>query len=170
VGGSSLSVSIGCRQHPEAIEKVIEPLRLSIEVTCPIEDAFAIWTSETTRWWPLTHTVSGEDGLQVFFEGRVGGRIFERTREGNEFDWGKVTLWDPPRRLRYLWHLRQDKANPTTVEISFVDLRNSGTRVDIEHSGWERLGERGEADRDANGAGWGGLFPYYTAACSVSSQ
>jgi uncharacterized protein YndB with AHSA1/START domain len=83
---------------------VIEPLRMSFEVGCPAAHAFDVWTSKISRWWPADHTVSAEAGLEVVLEGRPGGRIFERTTAGAEFDWGEVTVWEPPTRLVYLWH------------------------------------------------------------------
>ena len=76
-------------------------------------------------------------------EGRPGGRIFERTPAGDEHEWGEVTVWEPPTRLGYLWHLRRDRADATDVEIRFVDRGDGSTRVEIVHRGWERLGRRG---------------------------
>lgn len=145
---------------------MIEPLRLSFEVDCPAEHAFAVWTTQIARWWPADHTVTGEAGLEVVFEPRVGGRIFERTAAGAEFDWGEITIWGPPRRLGYSWHLRRDRADATEVEISFIDQGNSTTRVEIEHRGWERLGARGSGWRDANQSGWNSLLPHFSAACA----
>ncbi|HYU83171.1 MAG TPA: hypothetical protein VEK80_00080, partial [Kribbellaceae bacterium] len=86
---------------------MIEPLRLSFEVACPAEHAFRVWTAKISRWWPADHTVTGEPGLDVVLEPRVGGRIFERTAAGAEHEWGEITAWEPPRRLGYLWHLRR---------------------------------------------------------------
>jgi hypothetical protein len=146
---------------------LIEPLRLSFDVACPAEHAFALWTARTSLWWPRSHTVNGGPGLEVVFEPRVGGRIFERTAAGVEVEWGEITLWEPPRRLGYLWHLRADRADATDVEIRFVDQGDATTRVEIEHRGWERLGARGEGWRDANRAGWSGLLPHFVAACAA---
>jgi uncharacterized protein YndB with AHSA1/START domain len=143
---------------------VIEPLHLSFEVGCPAAHAFEIWTGKISHWWPADHTVSGEDGLQVVLEGRPGGRIFERTAAGAEFDWGEVTVWEPPRRLVYLWHLRRDRADATEVEIRFVEQSDSKTQVTIEHRGWERLGAQGRDWREANRGGWQTLLPYYVTA------
>ncbi len=143
---------------------MIEPLRLSFEVACPAEHAFVTWTARTSTWWPASHTVTGEAGLRVVFEARAGGRIFERTKTGEEFDWGKITVWEPPHRLVYLWHLRADRADATEVEISFIELSGAMTRVEIEHRGWERLGAAGEERRDANRTGWGSLLPHYVSA------
>ena len=148
---------------------MIEPLRLSFEVDCPVEHAFAVWTARTALWWPVSHTVSGEAGLDVVFEGRPGGRIFERTPAGVETDWGEITLWEPPRRLAYLWHIRRDRAEATEVEITFSPESDGRTRVDIEHGGWYRLGDRGPSWRDANRGGWAGLLPHFVTACAELS-
>lgn len=145
---------------------MIEPLRLAIEVACPAEHAFAVWTEKTSHWWPVTHTVTEEPGLEVIFEARSGGRVFERTSAGEEVDWGEIVVWEPPRRLVYLWHINADRADATEVEITFVDQGDATTRVEIEHRGWERLGASGQIRRDANRRGWGGLLPHFIAACA----
>jgi hypothetical protein len=67
---------------------MIEPLRLSLVVECPVAHAFEVWTAKTSSWWPVTHTVTAEPGLEVVFEAEPGGRIFERTAGGLEVDWG----------------------------------------------------------------------------------
>jgi uncharacterized protein YndB with AHSA1/START domain len=109
--------------------------------------------------------MSGERGLEVRIEPHVGGRIFERTPGGREFDWGEVTAWEPPRRLAYLWHLRTERSRATDVEITFTPLAAGTTRIDIVHSGWERLGADGQAWRDRNQLGWSGLLPEFMRAC-----
>jgi uncharacterized protein YndB with AHSA1/START domain len=145
-------------------DEAIEPIRLAFEVACPPERAFRTWTERIATWWPADHTVTAEDGLLVVLEPRVGGRLFERTRGGDEHDWGRVTAWEPPRRLAYTWHLRADRADATDVEIRFVAV-GSGTRVEIEHRGWERLGaDRGRDGRDRNLGGWDTLLPHYRRA------
>ena len=151
----------------EAVQ--LEPIRLSFEVACSPEHAFEVWTARTSSWWPLSHTVSVERGLDVVIEGRDGGRIYERTPTGAEHDWGQITEWEPPRRLVYQWHLRQDRADATEVEVRFlaVDDGGSATRVEIEHRGWERLGERATARRQANVAGWNGLLPHFIEAVAT---
>lgn len=142
---------------------MIEPIRLSFEVDCPADHAFEVWTARIGTWWPADHTVTGEEGLAVTLEGRAGGRIFERTHGGIEHDWGEVTIWEPPARLGYLWHLRRDRADATEVEIRFVDAGSGRTRVEIEHRGWERLGAEGESWRDRNHGGWATLLPHFRA-------
>jgi uncharacterized protein YndB with AHSA1/START domain len=144
----------------------IEPLRFSFEVDCSREHAFDVWTRQIARWWPADHSVSGENGLHVVLEPRVGGRIFERTAAGQEHEWGEITLWQPPERLVYLWHLRTDRSDATEVEIRFVAVSSDAARVEIEHRGWENLGARGPDWRQRNYGGWSTLFPHYVAALS----
>lgn len=143
-------------------EQSLEPIRLAFAVDCDPDHAFEVWTSRTSMWWPTSHTVSGETGLNVVFEPTVGGRIFERTPAGTEHDWGRILTWEPPTRIVYEWHLRVDRSDATEVEIRFLPKQAGGTNVEIEHRGWERLGaERGAARREGNFAGWGSLLPHF---------
>ncbi len=144
----------------------MEPLTLDFTVGCSPAHAFDVWARRTSMWWPHGHSVSGDPGLCVTFEPRPGGRIYERTPAGEEHDWGEVLAWEPPRRLAYLWHLRQDKQDATRVEISFA-AEGVGTRVSIVHAGWERLGDRAVPLRDRNRTGWAGLVPHYVRAAEA---
>ncbi len=118
----------------------------------------------------LCSTSASEPGAQIVFEPKAGGRIFERTASGREIDWGQIVEWDPPRRLRYLWRIATEARNATDVEIVFTSVSDGGTRVDIEHGGWDRLGELGQPWRDANHAGWDGVLPAYQNETLVSLQ
>jgi uncharacterized protein YndB with AHSA1/START domain len=145
---------------------VIDSIRLSFEVACPVEHAFAVWTTSIDQWWPRDHTVSAATGLTVVLEARPGGRIFEREASGVEHDWGEVTVWEPPARLGYTWHLNRDRTDATDVEIRFVADGEAVTRVEIEHRGWERLGAEAASWHDRNAGGWSTLLPHYIAACA----
>ncbi|MGO8864487.1 MAG: SRPBCC domain-containing protein [Acidimicrobiales bacterium] len=136
---------------------------MSFEVACSVDHAFAVWTSGIGTWWPPDHTVTGRGGV-IVLENGVGGRIFERTPEGVEHDWGKVTAWEPPTRLVYEWHIGRDRADATEVEIRFQRKGDAATRIEIEHRGWERLGPDGEERRAQNRGGWETLLPTYQAA------
>jgi uncharacterized protein YndB with AHSA1/START domain len=145
---------------------MMEPIELSFALACEPGHAFEVWTLRTSLWWPKGHSVSGDPHLEVAFEPHVGGRIVERTPAGEEHIWGAITVWDPPRRLAYRWHLRQDPADATDVEVSFEVAPGGGTDVTIVQSGWERLAERGAVLRDRNRGGWDGLLPHFAAACA----
>jgi len=140
---------------------LIAPLRMSFVVDCSPEHAFDTWTGRATAWWPPAHTVSHEPGALIVFEPREGGRIYERTSDGREIEWGRIVEWNRPRRLRYLWHISTEVANGTDVEIAFHQTPDDRTRVEIEHGGWDRLGELGATWQEAHPAGWDGVLPAY---------
>jgi uncharacterized protein YndB with AHSA1/START domain len=142
---------------------MMEPVKISFDVACSVDHAFDVWTRQIGAWWPADHTVTGEADL-VVLQGGVGGRIYERTADGNEHDWGRITVWEPPQQLTYLWHLGADPASATEVEILFHALGEAATRIEIEHRGWERLGRAGDEWRDRNQAGWASLLPHFNRA------
>ena len=142
----------------------MEPIRVTLEVACPVDHAFDVWTSRISQWWPRNHTVTGEATLTVVLEGRRGGRIFERDTRGVEHEWGEITVWEPPRHLAYTWHLRRDCAEATDVDIWFHAVGDAVTEVEIVHRGWERLGADGARWREGNLGGWSTLLPHYVAA------
>jgi hypothetical protein len=148
---------------------VIEPLRISFDVECPPEHAFMVWTTRIDTWWPRDHTVTGNAEL-VVLESGLGGRIFERTVDGTEHQWGEVTLWDPPSELGYRWHLGSDPATATDVAIRFRPEGITTTRVEIEHRGWERLGEAATEWRARNNAGWDSLLPHFEEAVAKGER
>jgi uncharacterized protein YndB with AHSA1/START domain len=147
---------------------MVDPLVLSFEVACPPDRAFALWTTRISTWWPPDHTVTGRDDVTVVLEPGVGGRIFERTPDGGEHDWGEVTVWEPPDRLDYLWHLRRDRADATEVSVRFVPSGHQGTLVEIKHTGWDRLGTGAAEWRGRNEVGWRTLLPHYLTATGTA--
>jgi uncharacterized protein YndB with AHSA1/START domain len=149
---------------------VIEPIHLTFEVECPVDHAFDVWTARIAQWWPKDHTVSATPDLTVVLEGRAGGRIFEREKSGLEHDWGEVTIWEPPTRFGYTWHLNRDRSDATDVEVRFVPRDDGATQVEIEHRGWERLGAEGQGWRDRNRGGWATLLPHYVAMAGLPSR
>jgi hypothetical protein len=143
---------------------VTAPLRLSYAIDCPAEHAFEVWTRRLSSWWPKDHSVSGDPDTVVTLEPRLGGRIFERTPDGAEIDWGEITVWDPPHGLAYVWHIGRERADATDVELTFVDLGDGTTRLEIVHDGWDRLGAEAATWQEANVRGWDALMPAYAAA------
>ena len=148
---------------------MIEPLLVELELNCSAAHAYATWTERFGQWWPPGHTTSDDPDATVHLEPRLGGRIFERTADGREIDWGEVTEWDPPRRLGYLWHIRRERSQATDVLVRFEDAGGGTSRIRIEHTGWERLGADGPDWRDANRGGWGGLLPHFRAAAEANA-
>jgi uncharacterized protein YndB with AHSA1/START domain len=93
-------------------------------------------------------------------EGRIGGRFFERQEDGTEAVWGTVTAWEPPLRLAFTWHPGRAESTAQEVEVRFTPV-DGGTRVELEHRGWEKLGERAEEARNEYDSGWDFVLGHY---------
>ena len=133
-------------------------LRKSVTVAVPPERAFEIFTAGMTGWWPLrTHSVGEENSETVTIEPFVGGRFYERTRDGEEHDWGTVTAWEPPARFACTWHPGYDPSEAQDLDVRFVP-DGSGARVELVHTGWERRGARAEEMHAGYDTGWDYVF------------
>jgi uncharacterized protein YndB with AHSA1/START domain len=128
----------------------IDAIHKSVTVKAAVEEAFKAFTDEITTWWPLaTHSYGGEKATEAVFEGRNGGRVYERRQDGTEADWGEVIAWEPPERFVLEW-----KIVPSEVEVRFSYESEGVTRVDLEHRGWDRAGENAEQKRENYARGW----------------
>jgi uncharacterized protein YndB with AHSA1/START domain len=140
-----------------------EPLVVAFEVDASPAHAFQTWTTRCATWWPRSHTVSG-DPAQITFEPRAGGAIVERAPDGQEHRWGEILEWEPPHRLRYLWHLFFDPSEATEVEITF-EPAGDGTAVRLEQRGFEALGDAGPPRQQRTHRVWGMITPMFVDAC-----
>lgn len=149
----------------ETSERVVEK---SVTVSVPVRRAFEVFTAEIGTWWPLrTHAVDTERSETVVMEGRVGGRLFERTPTGEEHVWGTLVAWEPPNRIVYSWHPGRGEETAQEVEITFSP-EGEGTRVDIRHYGWEKLGDRLEETIASYNEGWDKVIAVYARAAERS--
>jgi Activator of Hsp90 ATPase homolog 1-like protein len=101
--------------------------------------------------------------VAITFEPRSGGRIVEQAPDGDEHEWGTILDWQPPTRLRYLWHLFFDPSEATEVEVTFTGSA-ARTAVRLEQRGWERLGEAGPTRRERAHQAWGTITARFVAA------
>jgi uncharacterized protein YndB with AHSA1/START domain len=146
----------------------IEPVRVAVDVRRGLEEAFRVFTAEITTWWPVEgHSVEPDKVAAVVLEDRVGGRLYERWHDGGEADWGRVLAWEPPTRLLLAWSPNPERPAPTEVEVRFLAVEAGRTRVELEHRGWERLGELAAQARDSYRDGWPTVLDAYAATATA---
>jgi uncharacterized protein YndB with AHSA1/START domain len=134
------------------------PIQQSVRVDCSIEDAFRLFTERFTEWWPLaSYSITGEEAENCAIEPWVGGRVFERTRSGEEREWGSVIAWDPPVRLEFTWHPGALDDLRQTINVEF-QIEADGTRVTLLHTGWSRAGVETCALHAAYTAQWSAIL------------
>jgi len=133
-------------------------LRKSIRVERPPQTAFKVFCEEIGQWWPKGPSFGGKVLADMRIEGRVGGRFYERYGDGTEYDIGQVTAYQPPGRVAFTWRAPSWEI-ATQVEVRFI-ADGSGTRVELEHSGWEQDEKIRDARKSYDG-GWDFMLGQY---------
>jgi uncharacterized protein YndB with AHSA1/START domain len=149
----------------------MEPIRCSVRMQCSIDRAFQVFTEKMGTWWPLeTHSIAvdqelGQKAETLKVDPREGGRIEEVLDDGSTRDWGEIVAWEPPQRVVLAWKPNDRPTPPTEVEVRFTSESN-GTLLELEHRGWDRLGEVSDELRPlyASESGWTMVLERYRNA------
>jgi uncharacterized protein YndB with AHSA1/START domain len=110
----------------------------SVDVPVAPAEAFRAFTEEIDDWYergPYSWN-DPERAVAIRFD---EGRLLEVYDEGEPFEMGRVTAWEPGRRLAFAYRSVQLPIDlETEVEVRFEPVPE-GTRVTLEHRGLERL-------------------------------
>jgi len=145
-------------------------VKKSIVVNTSVERAFEVFTSGFDGWWPRSHHIGKSPMKQAFIEGRVGGRCYSTQEDGTDCPWGQILAWEPPHRfvmawqITHEWGFQPELSKSSEVEVRFTAVPG-GTRVDLDHRHFERMGPEGEAMRTgvSGPGGWSGLLDLFKA-------
>jgi len=137
----------------------------TITVEATPAHAFEVFTAGIDTWWPRSHHIGKSPLKETRIEGRVGGRCYALQEDGADCVWGHVLVWEPPHRfvmswqITHEWGYEADLAKASEVEVRFTQV-DGGTRVDLEHRYFERMGPSGAIMRSAvdSAGGWGMLL------------
>jgi uncharacterized protein YndB with AHSA1/START domain len=117
---------------------VSQHVRVSTRVAAPPAEAFALFTGEIGAWWAAGAVPGARFRGALRFEPGEGGRLLKSVGE-ESFEVGRVRCWEPPRRFVFECREEGAAAGPCTeVEVRF-DAAGAGTRVTLEHRGFEAL-------------------------------
>lgn len=137
----------------------------NIRVEAPPSAAFELFTAGIGGWWPLDHfSYGGSRAQTIVLEGRPGGRFYELFDDGDELEVGTVLACEPPDLIVFTWWAPGWPA-AAEVEVTFTG-EGAGTRVNVEHRAFERLGPEGQAIADGFAGGWPGVLGAFAAAAS----
>jgi Activator of Hsp90 ATPase homolog 1-like protein len=138
--------------------EALAAINKTITVDASVETAFETFTRQIGSWWPIkTHSILEERVEGIVFDEREGGRLYERAENGEEADWADVLAWEPPSRFVLRWRVNPERG-PTEVEVRFHS-DDGGTRVELEHRGWDQIGDaEGRAGYDP---GWDFVLGHY---------
>ena len=142
-------------------------IRKSVVIERSPEIAFRIFCDKIGQWWPKGPSFGGKNLTDMVIEGRVGGRFFERYEDGTEFEIGRVTTYEPPTKVAFTWRAPSwDQA--TDVEIRFTP-EAAGTRVELEHRGWEKS-EKIMDGRKSYDGGWDFVLGHYVKHAAAARE
>ena len=137
-----------------------DAIRKTLTVSCSVEEAFRVYTAGADTWWPIeTHSIHGERVREVVFEEREGGEVYEVTHTGERAHWATVRAWEPPSRLVLAWEVTPGVLG-TEIEVRFAP-EGDGTRVELEHRGWDVLAEGAAEMRADYETGWDFVLGQY---------
>jgi uncharacterized protein YndB with AHSA1/START domain len=151
----------------------IAPVRKTVRVKASPQRAFEVFTAGIDRWWPKTHGIGTATLRESVIEPFVGGRWYSRHTDGTEALIGHVLVWQPAERFACTWEISADwkpdarVAFASEVEVRFVAEASGGTRVELEHRNFERMGAAagGKMRSDVDG-GWPALLDLYARSAS----
>ena len=142
----------------------IAPVRKQLVVKASQSRAFAVFTSEMSRWWPATHSILKSPLKQCIVEPRVGGRWYAIGEDGSTCQTGYVIDWRPPQAVVLAWQINaQWQYDPdliTEVDVKFIAESDTSTRIELEHRCLERMGENAGKARNAvdSPGGWSAIL------------
>jgi uncharacterized protein YndB with AHSA1/START domain len=111
---------------------------VALRVEASPEVVFDAFVEDIALWWrpnPLFSFTPRSPGVMAFED----GRLVERLASGKVFEIGRVSVWERGARLVFGW--RQASFAPgveTEVEVRFEAI-DAGTRVTVEHRGWDAV-------------------------------
>ncbi len=139
-----------------------EAILKTVLVDFPPAEAFELFTTRVSSWWPTeTHSYAHDKVTDVVFDPRVGGLLYEVTDEGTA-EWARITAWEPPHRLALEWLI--GKVSGTEVEVRFSP-EGPGSRVELEHRGWERVPDA-TPEFQGYSRGWDAVLAPYVETAS----
>jgi len=145
-----------------ALEKNV--VRKELTIHASQKQAFQTFTKELDLWWPRSHHIGKVEMKQAVLETKEGGRWYEIGVDGSECNWGKVLIWNPPRKLVLAWQItaewQYDPNFLTEVEANFIEQGPNLTHFTLEHRNIDRFGEKAQqiwGAFDSDG-GWTGII------------
>ncbi|HEY3144058.1 MAG TPA: VOC family protein [Acidimicrobiales bacterium] len=119
-----------------------ETVVVQIDVGVDPDTAFKVFTEDIGSWYKDTLYSWNDPGraVGIRIEPGVGGRWIEvwDADTGEGWELGRITAWEPGRRLVLDYHSMKRPEPRTEIEVTFDPIAK-GTRVTLEHRGWEQF-------------------------------
>ena len=109
---------------------------VAVRIAAPATRVFTAFTAEIGQWWRPhgLFELNGRADGRLAMEAWAGGRVTETYPDGEEFEVGRVRVWEPPERLVLSWRAASFPPDrETQVHVRFEAVAG-GTRVVASYS------------------------------------
>ncbi len=143
-----------------------QAVTVTVEVALDPAAAFAVFTEEIGQWWrpgPI-NWYNADRAIGTRIEPGVGGRWLEIYDEAAEdvLEIARIQVWEPGVRLVLRYRDGGHELDGTEIEVRFEAIEG-GTRVTLEHRGWERVAaEIAARKRALKRAGWASVLGWFS--------
>lgn len=130
-----------------------DTVSVSVEVNMAPADAFELFTRDIGKWWltgPRFHFKEPWDG-EIHLEIFKGGRLLEISKDSDEvYTVGEVLICDQNKLLVFEWRLPNFESDEVTEVSVRFDETPDGTKITLEHSGWNTISLKSPARHGKN--------------------
>jgi len=116
-----------------------DPINKSVTVPLSPDEAFTLFTKGIHTWWP--------GGSQTVL-------------------WGHILAYDPGKYLAFTWFPGKSEAEATVVTVTFSQT-DAGTQCDLQHGGFDILGDLADAISTSYLSGWDMVLGCYCSAAKT---
>jgi uncharacterized protein YndB with AHSA1/START domain len=116
-------------------QRVIDEVRVAIEVAAPLDHAFRVFTEQFDSIKPREHNLLAVDIAETVLEAKPGGAVYDRGVDGSTCVWGRVLNVEPPHRLVFAWlispqwQIEEDEDKTSEVEVRFSAIDDGNTQI-----------------------------------------
>jgi uncharacterized protein YndB with AHSA1/START domain len=141
-------------------QRVIDEVRVAIEVAVPLDHAFRVFTEQFDSIKPREHNLLAVDIAETVLEAKPGGQVYDRGVDGTVCVWARVLDVEAPHRLVLAWlispqwQIEEEEDKASEVEVRFSAIDEGNTRVELRHHALARHGAGWESVAAGVEAGW----------------
>jgi uncharacterized protein YndB with AHSA1/START domain len=120
---------------------------VALRIAATPERTFAAFTDEIASWWKpnALFRFTRREGTHLAFEPDPPEHLVEVGQDGERVEIGPVLHWEPPSLLVFGWRQAGfPEGRSTEVSVRF-DPVDTGTRVTVEHVGWDEIRQQSAA-------------------------
>ncbi len=154
-------------------QRVIDEVRVAIEVAVPLDHAFRVFTEQFDSIKPREHNLLAVDIAETVLEAKPGGAVYDRGVDGSTCVWARVLAVEPPHRLVLAWlinpqwQIEEEEDRASEVEVRFSAIDHGNTRVELRHHGLARHGAGWKTAATGLEQGWPLYLNRFQQLCGV---